>query len=286
MVAGVFKLGDRRVSTLMTPRPEVIWLNIEDEPTENHRKIADSNYSRFPVCERDLDHVIGLLQTKDMLSRMLAGGGFDLRAAMQPPQFVPESMNANKVLDLFRESGTHIAFVIDEYGGLEGVVTIQDVLEAIVGDVEEEDEPVKRADGSWLLDGMTTIADVKERLDIDTVPGEGTQFETLGGFIMAHEGKIPKVGDSFAWQTLRFEVMDMDGNRVDKVMITRLPDDPPDAPKGDRSDTSKGDRSDTSKGDRSDTSKGELSDAPKGDRSDTSKGELSDAPKDQNKAGT
>jgi putative hemolysin len=224
MVAGVFKLGDRRVSTLMTPRPDVIWLDVEDEYPLNYRKITNSDYSRYPVCEGDLDHVIGLVQTKDLLSQMLAGEGFDLRKAMHPPQFVPESMNANKVLDLFRESGTHIAFVIDEYGSLEGVVTIQDILEAIVGDVEEADEPIKRADGSWLLDGITTIHDLEDLLEIDTIPGAGDHFETLGGFIMAHQGKIPKAGDAFDWRDLRFEVMDMDGNRVDKVMVTRRAD--------------------------------------------------------------
>lgn len=224
MVAGVFKLGDRRISTIMTPRPEVVWLNLNDSPEETRKKIAESDYSRFPVCEGDLDHVVGLLQTKDMLSRMFDGGDSDLRAVMRKPLFVPESMTADKLLDMYRESSTHIAFVIDEYGGLEGLVSIQDVLEAIVGDVEEEDEPVVREDGSWLLDGMTTIDDVKDLLDIDAIPGESDQFETLGGFIMAHEGKIPKPGDVFEWNKLRFEVMDMDGNRVDKVLITRVPE--------------------------------------------------------------
>jgi putative hemolysin len=227
MVAGVFRLGDRRASTLMTPRPDVVWLNVEDEPQDNRRKIINSDYSRFPVCEGNLDHVIGMLQSKDILSRMLEGGDFDLRAAMKPALFVPESMTASKVLDLFRETGTHIAFVIDEYGGLEGIITIQDVLEAIVGDVEVE-EAVVRADGSWLLDGMMTIDDLKDLLDLDDVPGEGEDFETLGGFIMTQQGKIPKAGDAFHWNQLRFEVVDMDGNRVDKVLVTRQADSAPD----------------------------------------------------------
>jgi putative hemolysin len=227
MVEGVFRLGDRRVSTLMTPRTEVVWLNLEDSFDEQRAAIINSDYSRFPVCDGDLDHVVGLLQTKDILSRMLAGSEFDVRAAMVPPLFIPETMTASKLLDLFRESSTHIGFVIDEYGGLEGLVTIQDVLEAIVGDVEE-DEPVERPDGSWLLDGMISIEDFKDLLELDEVPGEDEDFETLGGFVMSHQGKIPSVGDSFEWDGLRIEVMDMDGNRVDKLLVTRLPEDAPD----------------------------------------------------------
>jgi putative hemolysin len=224
MVEGVFRLGDRRVSTLMTPRTEVVWINLEDSLDEQRAAIINSDYSRFPVCEGDLDHVVGLLQTKEILSRMLAGSEFDVRAAMIPPLFIPETMTASKLLDMFRESSTHIGFVIDEYGGLEGLVTIQDILEAIVGDVEE-DEPVERPDGSWLLDGMISIDDFKDLLDLDAVPGEGEDFETLGGFVMSHQGKIPEAGDSFVWDGLRIEVMDMDGNRVDKVLVTRLPAD-------------------------------------------------------------
>jgi putative hemolysin len=155
---------------------------------------------------------------------MLAGSEFDVRAAMVPALFIPETMTASKLLDMFRESSTHIGFVIDEYGGLEGLVTIQDILEAIVGDVEE-DEPVERPDGSWLLDGMISIDDFKDLLDLDEVPGEGEDFETLGGFVMSYQGKVPEAGDSFVWDGLRIEVMDMDGNRVDKVLVTRMPAD-------------------------------------------------------------
>jgi putative hemolysin len=222
MVEGIFRLGDRRISTLMTPRPDVTWLNLEDTPEENRAKIIASNYSRFPVCDGDPDHVVGLLQTKDLLSSVLAGGQFDLKQVMQEPLFVPESVSASKVLDMFRESATHIALVIDEYGGFKGLVTIQDILEEIVGDVEEEEQPIQRADGSWLLDGMTSVDDFKELLDIDEIPGENDDFETLGGFIMMQQGKIPEAGESFEWRSFRFEVMDMDGNRVDKVLVTAV----------------------------------------------------------------
>jgi putative hemolysin len=157
-----------------------------------------------------------------MLSSVLDGGQFDLKKVMRDPLFVPESMSASKVLDLFRESATHIAFVIDEYGGFKGLVTIQDILEEIVGDVEEEDQPVQRADGSWLLDGMTSVDDFKDLLKIDEIPGENDDFETLGGFIMMQQGKIPSTGEWFEWRSFRFEVVDMDGNRVDKVMVTAV----------------------------------------------------------------
>ena len=222
MVEGIFRLGDRRISTAMTPRPDITWLNLEDTAEENRAKIIASDYSRFPVCDSDPDHVVGLLQTKDLLSKMLDGGEFDLRSVMREPLFVPESMSASKVLDLFRESATHLALVIDEYGGLKGLVTIQDILEEIVGDVEEEEQPVQRADGSWLLDGMTSVDDFKELLDIDEIPGENDDFETLGGFIMMQQGKIPEVGEAFEWRSFRFEVVDMDGNRVDKVLVTAV----------------------------------------------------------------
>lgn len=222
MVEGIFRLGDRRISTLMTPRPDVTWLNLQDSNDDNRAKIIGSDYSRFPVCDGDPDQIVGLLQTKDMLSSVLDGGQFDLKKVMRDPLFVPESMSASKVLDLFRESATHIAFVIDEYGGFKGLVTIQDILEEIVGDVEEEDQPVQRADGSWLLDGMTSVDDFKDLLKIDEIPGENDDFETLGGFIMMQQGKIPSTGEWFEWRSFRFEVVDMDGNRVDKVMVTAV----------------------------------------------------------------
>jgi putative hemolysin len=221
MVSSVFKLGDRRITSVMTPRTEIVWLDVEDPPEVNQRKIAESHFSRFPVCEGSLDNVIGMVRAKDLLPRLLAGEPFDLQATMVPPMFVPESMIAGKVVEIFRESGKHIVFVVGEYGGLQGLVTTQDILEEIVGDIEEP-EAVEREDGSYLIDGLMAVEDFKEIFEIDELPGEDDLFETIGGFVMTQQGKIPKAGDHFIWDKLRFEVVDMDGKRIDKIMVSRV----------------------------------------------------------------
>lgn len=224
MVEGIFRLGDRRVSSLMTPRTEIVWLNLHDSREENRRKMVESGFSRFPVCDGDLDHVVGLIQAKDILARIFTNEELDLKPIVIDPIYVPESMSASKVLELFRERSLHMAFVIGEHGGLEGLVTTQDILEAIVGEPEVQ-EAVQRKDGSWLLDGMMTVDDVKDQLDVAELPGEYDRFETLSGFVMAQLGDVPKEGDSFEWGNYRFEVVDMDGLRVDKVMVNVIPPD-------------------------------------------------------------
>lgn len=224
MVEGIFRLGDRRVSSLMTPRTEIVWLNLHDSREENRRKMVESGFSRFPVCDGDLDHVVGLIQAKDILARIFTNEELDLKPIVIDPIYVPESVSASKVLELFRERSLHMAFVIGEHGGLEGLVTTQDILEAIVGEPEVQ-EAVQRKDGSWLLDGMMTVDDVKDQLDVAELPGEYDRFETLSGFVMAQLGDVPKEGDSFEWGNYRFEVVDMDGLRVDKVMVNVIPPD-------------------------------------------------------------
>lgn len=224
MVEGIFRLGDRRVSSLMTPRTEIVWLNLHDSREENRRKMVESGFSRFPVCDGDLDHVVGLIQAKDILARIFTNEELDLKPIVIDPIYVPESVSASKVLELFRERSLHMAFVIGEHGGLEGLVTTQDILEAIVGEPEVQ-EAVQRKDGSWLLDGMMTVDDLKDQLDVAELPGEYDRFETLSGFVMAQLGDVPKEGDSFEWGNYRFEVVDMDGLRVDKVMVNVIPPD-------------------------------------------------------------
>jgi putative hemolysin len=224
MISGIFRLGDRRVSVLMTPRPEVYWIDIRDTEEENRTKIKESIYSRLPVCDGDMDHVVGLLTARSLLTRLLAGEPFDITAAMDEAQFVPETMSAVKVLEMFRESGQHTAIVIGEYGGMEGLITMQDLLTEIVGEVEDsEPEYTRRDDGSWLIDGLILIEDFKDLFLLDSVPGEDDIFTTLGGFVMAQMGSIPQPGESFDWGRLHFEVIDMDGNRVDKVLVTEKP---------------------------------------------------------------
>jgi len=225
MVQRVFRLGDRRVNGLMTPRLEITWLDLEESPEENRHRMATSAHSRFPVCQGSLDNVVGIVQVKDLLARSLAGEPIELTASLQTPLFVPESMLALKVLELFKQSGTHTALVVDEYGVVQGLVTLNDILEAIVGDIPSIDdlaEPqvVQREDGSWLLDGMLPVEEFLQLFEIEELPEEESgNYQTLGGFMISHLERIPSPADYFEWHGLRFEVMDMDGNRVDKVLV-------------------------------------------------------------------
>jgi len=225
MVERVFRLGDRRVVTFMTPRSKIVWLNANDKPEAIREKISGRSYSLFPVCEGDLDSVVGVVQAKDLLLCADGGEEFDLAGAVLPPLFVPESMRGLKVLERFKETGIHLAIVVDEYGAVQGVVALTDILEAIVGDIPHIDEltepqMTRREDGSWLIDGMMPIDEFKEAFGIEKLPDEdGGLYQTLGGFVIIHFERIPSSGDHFDWDDLRFEVVDMDYNRVDKLLV-------------------------------------------------------------------
>ena len=225
MVERVFRLGDRRVSALMTPRPDLIWLDLEDSVEENRQKMLNSGHSRFPVCQGGLDNVLGLVHVTDMLSRNLTGQQFDLSASLRRPLFVPESTRGLKVLELFKQSSNQVALVVDEYGVIQGLVTVNDILVELVGDlpsVEDADEPqaVRRDDGSWLLDGMLPVEDFFEIFGIEDSASENRgSYHTMGGFVITNLGKIPTAAEHFEWNNLRVEVVDMDGNRVDKILV-------------------------------------------------------------------
>lgn len=229
MLERVFRLGDRRVSAIMTPRTKIVWLNVEDPPETIQADIMESIYSRFPVYQGSRDNILGVVHVKDLLAGCLSEQSMDLQSNVQRPLFVPESMRALRVLELFKQSGTPIALVIDEYGHIQGLVTLNDVLEAIVGDIPTVDEltepqAIQREDGSWLLDGMLPVDEFKEIFAIAKLPGEADEdFQTLGGFVMMYMERIPMAGDHFEWGGWRFEVMDMDGNRVDKVLVMLVP---------------------------------------------------------------
>lgn len=225
MVERVFRLGDRRVSALMTPRPDIVWLDLEDSAETNRQKMIDSGHSRFPICQGELDSVLGVVQVTDLLSNCLTGQPLDLTQTLRRPLFVPESTGGLKVLEMFKQSGTHIVFVVDEYGVIQGLVTLNDILTEIVGDIPsiynpEEPQAVQREDGSWLLDGMLPVEDFFELFEIKELPGrQKGSYHTMGGFVITHLGRIPTASDHFEVGGFRFEVMDMDGNRVDKILV-------------------------------------------------------------------
>jgi putative hemolysin len=225
IVERVFRLSDRRAASLMIPRADVIWLDIEDSSAEIMRKVNDSDYPLFPVCRGGLDDILGVVRSRDMLSCSLRDQSVDLKASLMPPQFIPESMPALKILEQFKQSGLHVALVIDEYGSIQGLVTLKDILEAIVGDMPYIDKPTephatKREDDSWLVDGMLPIDEFKELFNLKSLPEEDSgYYQTIGGFVMMHLGRIPSEGDRFVWKGLRFEVVDMDENRIDKLII-------------------------------------------------------------------
>jgi putative hemolysin len=229
IVERVFRLGDRTANSLMTPRPDVVWLDPNEPPEEIQQKITADSHTRYPVAEGQIDHIIGLVNSKDLLSQNLSCQPIDLRSVLRPALFIPESMSALDMLERFKQKRTHVAFVIDEHGGFQGLVTTSDILEAIVGDIPmpdeaEEAEIIQREDGSWLVDGKVPADELKDLLQTDELPFENENlYQTLGGLVMAFLGRIPKSGDHFEWGGFRFEVMDMDGHRVDKVLINPMP---------------------------------------------------------------
>ena len=229
MVEGIFRMSDRTVEVIMTPRTEVEWIDMGEPLEKNLALIANSIHTRFPVAQDSLDNVIGVLMSKDLLTAQLRDKPMDLRSLIQPPLLVPESMPALKVLELFKTSGTHLALVIDEYGGLLGMVTLFDILKSIVGELPQnagdlQPQAFQREDGSWLMDGMMPVDEFKDLLELDDLPDEDrVGYQTLGGFVMNQLGEVPTAGQMFTWDQYKFEVMDMDGRRVDKILITLLP---------------------------------------------------------------
>jgi putative hemolysin len=228
MVERVFRLGDRSIKAMMTPRTEIDWLDIEAPLEEHLQEVMGSNYSRFPVGRGSLDNCVGVIRGRNLLTAQLSGQLVNLEAMLQPPLYVAESTPVLNVIEQFKQTGVHIALVTDEYGGIEGLVTVNDLMEAIVGDlpsVEDQDDPliVQREDGSWLLDGSLDIHDLKDLVEKESLPDESTgNFHTIGGFVTHFLRHIPKSGEHFEWSGLRFEVMDMDGTRVDKVLVVPI----------------------------------------------------------------
>lgn len=227
LVESIFELNDRRVGSVMTPRQWIVGIDINDPQDEIKRTVSISRHMHFPVYDGSLDQILGIVSIKDLWNQIADGQPIDPRAVMADPLFVPEQMTVLEVMEHFRETGNHLALVIDEYGAIQGLIGLNDVLEVIVGDIHagpHPDEPriVLRDDGSWLIDGLMPVAELREILSVDEFPGEDDEhFETLGGFVMASLGRIPRLTDIVELSDLRFEVIDMDGHRVDKVLVRR-----------------------------------------------------------------
>lgn len=228
IVGQIFRLSDRTVSALFTPRTDIIWLDLDDTPEQIKEKVVAGGHSHYPVARDDLDNVIGLVSTQALLAQSLASEPIAIEKIVKPALFLPETTPALVVVDRLKQTRSHIALVIDEYGGVEGLVTLEDILTALVGDFPSADEPldaeaVQRDDGSWLVDGMFQIDDFQDLFAIEDMPdvGEG-YYQTVSGLVMAMLGRIPAPGDHFDWAGYRIEVMDMDGRRVDKVLVTQL----------------------------------------------------------------
>jgi putative hemolysin len=225
MILRVLRLADRPVRGIMTPRLELVWLDLDDDPQEIARVIRESGHSRFVVAKGSLDGVLGVVHVRSLLEACLAGRPLDLRGAVRPMLVVPDTMPVLRALEALRQARVSMALVVDEYGEVEGVVTVADVLEAVVGDMPERhlgEEPaiVQREDGSMLMDGLLPTDEVKLTLGLDRLPDE-EGYHTLAGFVLAQLGRVPEEGQTVAYGGWRFEVVDMDGRRIDKVLVHR-----------------------------------------------------------------
>jgi len=232
MVEGVFRLGGRLSAAMLTPRRLVEWINLDDDYQDNVDKVIASPHNYFPVAQGDLDNIIGIVSAKDVLA-CHADTPPDLRLLAKPAMFVPENTTALRLLELLRNAAGNRAMVIDEYGGLLGMVTLFDLMEAIIGDVSPQGGPVphlanRREDGSWLVDGSMPVDQFKDLLDLSELPEEErVGYQTVAGFMLSEIGSIPRPGDYFEYQDYHFEVVDMDELRVDKILVAKkTPADP------------------------------------------------------------
>jgi len=227
MVRNVFRLDDRQIASLMTPRSEIIYLDIEQPLEGNLENLMNSDHSRYPVCRGGIHDTVGIITAKRLLKQRMKGESTNIQEYLQPAIFVPESLTGMKLLEQFRESGVQMVFVVDEYGEILGLITLQDVLEALTGEFKSRDPEdvwaVQREDGSWLLDGLIPIQELKDRLDLKSVPEEQKgRYNTLSGMMMWLIGNLPRTSDVAEWEGWRLEVVDMDGNRIDKVLASSL----------------------------------------------------------------
>ena len=226
MVRNVFRLDDRQIGSMMIPRAEIVWLDVDAPVAQVMSEIHQSGHTRFPVCSGGLDNVIGVLEVQRLLPALARGEQPVLAEHLHPPVFVPETLSGMELLEHFKASNADLVFVVDEYGAVQGVITERDVLEAITGErgtpADEDAWAVRREDGSWLMDGLIPVPELKDRLELKNMPEEDRgRYNTLAGMIMLLLGRLPRTTDVVEWEGWRFEVVDLDGKRVDKVLVTQ-----------------------------------------------------------------
>jgi len=226
MVRNVFRLDDRQIGSMMIPRSDMAWLNLEAPLDENLAIIKEHGHSRYPVCRGSLDDVVGVITAQELLQQFASTQSANVENGLQSAVFVPETLSGMELLEHFRASSSQMVFVVDEYGEVQGVITLRDVLEAITGEftiAEEENAwAVQREDGSWLIDGLIPVPELKDRLELKVLPDEDRgRYNTLAGLVMMLLGRLPQVTDHVEWDGWRFEVVDMDGKRIDKVLAAR-----------------------------------------------------------------
>lgn len=228
IVERTFRLSDRQVNSLMTPRKQIIWFELDSSLKTLQHKMLNITHSYYPVCKNNIDQVIGIVRTEDVLKNFLESGKIDLQKSIHKPLLIPSNTPALKVLELFKKSGVHLGLIIDEYGMIDGLVSVSDILEAIVGDLPtvselDDKEIIKRDSKSWLVDGLISTDEFKEYFQIKKLPDEKLGgYHTLGGFVMSRLGRIPKVSDKLEFDEYVFEIVDMDGNRIDKILLTKV----------------------------------------------------------------
>lgn len=227
MIDGVLRLDDRSARSVMVPRPSVTWLDIDDDLETVRQKIAATGFSRFLVCRGEIDELAGVVRTRDILDVLMRGESLNLAQVMIEPMVVLDSTPVISLLDLFKNAHMHMAVVVDEYGSMAGIATMTDVVEVIAGDLPEHwegehEQATQRDDGSWLVDGMMGVEDFENALGLSGV-GDNKGYHTVAGFVLHCLESVPGVGDHVFWNDIRLEVLDMDGHRIDKVLVTPPP---------------------------------------------------------------
>jgi putative hemolysin len=228
IIERVLRVADRSVRSIMVPRPDIVWLDITESPDRIYDDIRKSGHSRFPVSRGDVDETVGVVHAKTLLDQLHATGKISLEAAIKTPLYVHESTNVLKLLEMFRSSVVHMAVVLDEHGSVQGIVTPTDILTGITGDLPEEETDsaagaTQREDGSWLIDAQMPVYEVEGVLGVEGLAVDDAEYTTLAGFVLSQLGHIPPVGETFEWKDWRFEVVDLDGRRIDKVLATQMP---------------------------------------------------------------